>query len=192
MSEFILRTILSPYAQYVRTSRLQEPGEGIYKFLFEGPLDVPRALGYREVDLSAGERAQWWEARGIVLASVAEKLYNIEDAYLAWRRGELTNKQYTARRKEILTRGGPGPSDRELNMLERSTRVKALVMQDELRAETDTKKRQAIILELDELRYQQQLRAYRSTRRSAKPDVDEPVRIPRYFAPGSEAPPPPP
>ena len=192
MAEFIMRTILSPYAQYVRTSRLQEPGEGIYKFLVEGPLDVPRALGYRTVDLSAGERAKWWDERGIALASVAEKLYDIEDAYLAWRRGDLTNKQYTARRKEILARGGPGPSDRELDGLERSRRVKALVLQDELRAEEDPKIRQAIILELDEIRYQQQLRAYRSTRRSAKPDVDLPEEIPRFFAPGSEAPAPPP
>jgi len=123
---------------------------------------------------------------------VAEKLYEIEDAYLAWRRGDLTNKQYTARRKEILTRGGPGPSDRELNSLERSSRVKVLVLQDELRAETDTKKRQVIILEMDELKYQQQLRAYRTTKRSAKPDVDLPERTPRFFAPGSEAPAPPP
>jgi hypothetical protein len=192
MSEFILRTIVTPYAQYVRTSRLQEPGEGIYKFLFEGPIDLKRAAGYREVDLSAGERAKWWDERGIALASVAEKLYDIEDAYLSWRRGELTNKQYTALRKEILTRGGPGPSDRELNSLERSNRVKALVLQDELRAEEDVEKRQAIILELDEIRYQQQLRARRTTRRSAKPDVPIPEPIPRFFAPGSEAPAPPP
>jgi hypothetical protein len=79
--------------------------------------------------------------------------------------------------------------------MERSSRVKALVMQDELRAETDPKKRQAIILDLDELRYQQQLRAYRSTRRSAKDDeegVTPPERVPRFFAPGTEAPAPPP
>jgi len=192
MSEFIIRTILSPYAQYVRTSRLQEPGEGIYQFLVKGPFDVPRALGYRTVDLPAGERAEWWGERGIVLASVAQKLYEIEDAYLAWRRGELTNKQYIARRKEILTRGGPGPSDKDLISLERSSRVKILVMQDELRAETDIRKRQAIILELDEMRYQQQRRTYQRTKPSAKRDMDKPERIQRFFAPGSEAPAPPP
>jgi hypothetical protein len=193
MAEFIVRTILTPYAQYVRTSRLKEPGEGVVKFITRGPFDIWRAAGIREVDLSAGERAKWYDERYAVESVLREKLYDVEDIYLSWKRGELTQDQYMAQRKKVLQRPGVGPNMGEINRLFRSTRVRVMVLEDQLRADdVDPKQRQWIIRQLDELRFRQQQGSRRNLPRSIRRDVPRAERIRREFPPGSVAPAPPP
>ena len=200
MAEFIMRTILTPYAQYVRTSRLKEPGESAYKFIVYGPFDIVRAAGIRSVDLSAGERSKWYDERYAVEGVLREKLYDIEDIYLSFKRGELTQDQYIAQRKKVLQRPGVGPNLGEITRLFRSSRVRIMVLEDQLRAlgsvrwsvsDVDPKQRQAIIRQLDELRFRQQQGSRRNLPRSIRPYVPEPRRINR-FPPGSVAPAPPP
>jgi hypothetical protein len=193
MAEFMIRTIITPYAQYVRTSRLSEPGEGIWKFIAYGPFDIRRAAGIREVDYRGAERAQWYKERYEVEGLMLEKLYAIEDVYLSFKRGELTQDEYSAQRVKILDRPGRGPNAQQLVSLIRSNRVRVLVLQDQLRAAEDKTEaeRQDIISQMDRLRFRQQQGSYRSLPLSIRRGVRRPTYTPR-FPPGSEAPPPPP
>jgi hypothetical protein len=48
---YILQQWFSPYGQYVRAARDIEPEKALGKWLLEGPADIKRAFGIREVDL---------------------------------------------------------------------------------------------------------------------------------------------
>jgi hypothetical protein len=197
MAAFIMRTILTPYAQYVRTSRLSEEGESWKKFLFYGPLDIRRAAGIREVDFRGAERADWYEDRYEVEGLMLEKLYAIEDVYLSFKRGELTQDEYSAQRVKILDRPGRGPNAQQLVSLIRSNRVRVLVLKDQLRAAEDktAAERQDIVKQIDRLQFRQRQGSYRQLPLSIRRGVPRPTYTERELPPlppGSEAPAPPP
>jgi hypothetical protein len=79
---YMLQQWFSPYGQYVRAARDIEPEKALGKWLTEGPADIKRAFGIREVDL---EREQ--------ISRFYDELDRLEGAYAVWKDKRDAGKQ---------------------------------------------------------------------------------------------------
>lgn len=134
--QYVLGQFITPYSQYVRATRTIEPGDTLTKMLRKGPFDIPRALGYREVDIGREALSRQYEEAREATAAYQEKVHNIEKAYVAWQTKAMTQAEYTETIQRVQEAPGPKIPALALATRLRSPRVQLLVEKEHLRQET--------------------------------------------------------
>lgn len=132
-----LATMVSPYAQYLKVSRLTEPDDPLSAVLLRGPLDIKRAFGIREVSTQAEERRRLDQAVDEQTAIRNAKLERMEEAFIKWKSGGQEQSDFLIEKRRILAEGGPRPSGNDMAGRFGSLRVKVNIVKERLRRTRD-------------------------------------------------------
>lgn len=151
--EYAAKQLVTPYAQYMRSQRELQPGDPFLQTLVSGPLDVKRAAGIREIDLSAAERQGTWQAIEEAETAARQRKHSLEEAYIAYLVTGSTDALTT-----LINQGVPVTAN-EMRSLAQNPRVRAEAVRRKLRLERDPQRRRALEEELRIWQQAQQIEA---------------------------------
>jgi hypothetical protein len=169
-----LGQIFTPYAAYVRSGRAPEPGSDFARTMLRGPLDVPRAMGYRAVNIEGEAASRVYGAQEEASAEYAGKMDLIERAYVATH-GTGRPNDFRPELQRILAEEGPKPAGDVITERLNSPRVQRMMLQERLRNEPDPARQRALRERIKRLQAIELQKSRERVPRAARPGLPPPV-----------------